>query len=518
MLQPEHVVTQSKVSYKYDDIILDSLNDSQKNDIISQVQSKYVTQLNIDPSNISVTLESGTIIVYVNVTLSGSIDDNKSVIEDMSNYTDDAVTEILDIIKEVSGNDSVTTDYTYSGMETNIFTLGTSFNGTNGSYVEDGNTRIFTFNSNNSIALYYSNIQNVNVLTVGGGGSGGGKSISDYNAGGGGGGGEVKSTDIDINLGTLYEVIIGAGGARVGESTNDYVNGNNGEITSVMGISSKGGEGGKYGYDTTPLKYGYGGAGGAGGAGDGYTGNGGAGGTYYASTGPGASYSGAFGTLVNGVYYGGGGGGGSHGKEQDGDGGFAPDINGNCFGQGGYGGEGGGGSGGSSNPPQCRTNEPISASDSFNGTPNSGGGGSGQNAVDARVSTNYVSDYSGDGGSGLVIITVYLKSTEPEPDPEPEPPSPEPLPPPPISNRPGPIQFCNSRFAKCNINKKLGAAFQSGNVSIQGTTIPRRISEAIRVQTYLKNANFVIQDVSLNVYGQRSGGPYGYGSSPKNTF
>ena len=117
------------------------------------------------------------------------------------------------------------------------------------------------------------------------------------------------------------------------------------------------------------------------------------------------------------------------------------------------------------------------------------------------------------------MYNIIQAEPVPAPDPAPDPaPVPTPQPTPPISNRPGPIQFCNSRFAKCNINKKLGAAFQSGNVSIQGTTIPRRISQAIRVQTYLKNANFVIQDVSLNVYGQRSGGPYGYGSSPKNTF
>lgn len=88
--------------------------------------------------------------------------------------------------------------------------------------------------------------------------------------------------------------------------------------------------------------------------------------------------------------------------------------------------------------------------------------------------------------------------------------------PPPISNRPGPIQFCNSRFAYCNITKKPN--FSSGNVTIQGTTLANRVSTLIRVQSQMRNARIVFQDVSLNVYGQKAGGPYGYGSSPKNNF
>jgi len=88
--------------------------------------------------------------------------------------------------------------------------------------------------------------------------------------------------------------------------------------------------------------------------------------------------------------------------------------------------------------------------------------------------------------------------------------------PPPISNRPGPIQFCNSRFAYCNISKKT--INPSGNVTIQGTTLANRVSTLIRVQSQMRNARIVFQDVSLNVYGQKAGGPYGYGSSPKNNF
>ena len=73
-------------------------------------------------------------------------------------------------------------------------------------------------------------------------------------------------------------------------------------------------------------------------------------------------------------------------------------------------------------------------------------------------------------------------------------------------------------YAKCKLNKKLGHAFQSGNVISRDAKMAKRISAIIQLQSTLKSASFVIQDVSLNVYGQKTGGPNGYGSSPKNTF
>ena len=95
---------------------------------------------------------------------------------------------------------------------------------------------------------------------------------------------------------------------------------------------------------------------------------------------------------------------------------------------------------------------------------------------------------------------------------------PPPPPPPPISNRPGPLNFCNSRFAKCNINKKLGPAYSNGNVTIQGATRAQGMSELIRVQSSMRNAKLVFTNTPVNQYGRRAGGPGGYGSSPKNTF
>ena len=80
----------------------------------------------------------------------------------------------------------------------------------------------------------------------------------------------------------------------------------------------------------------------------------------------------------------------------------------------------------------------------------------------------------------------------------------------------GPIQICNSRFAKCNLNTKSN--YNNGNIINQSHTKLQRHTQLILVQSTMRNAHIVFQNVSLNGYGQKSGGPYGYGSSPKNTF
>ena len=46
----------------------------------------------------------------------------------------------------------------------------------------------------------------------------------------------------------------------------------------------------------------------------------------------------------------------------------------------------------------------------------------------------------------------------------------------------------------------------------------QRVSNLIQVQPYLKNATWKRQYNQVNGYGQRTGGPVGYGQSPKNTF
>jgi hypothetical protein len=86
----------------------------------------------------------------------------------------------------------------------------------------------------------------------------------------------------------------------------------------------------------------------------------------------------------------------------------------------------------------------------------------------------------------------------------------------PISNRPGPIQYCTSRFAKCNITKKT--SFSSGNVTIQGTTNARRQSLIVNQSTYRHGAKLVFSNQVLNAYGRTAGGPGGFGAPPRNHF
>jgi hypothetical protein len=60
--------------------------------------------------------------------------------------------------------------------------------------------------------------------------------------------------------------------------------------------------------------------------------------------------------------------------------------------------------------------------------------------------------------------------------------------------------------------------FSNGVVINHRATRSQRLTDLINVQSYLRNATWVRENVSVNGYGQRSGGPNGYGQSPKNTF
>jgi len=105
---------------------------------------------------------------------------------------------------------------------------------------------------------------------------------------------------------------------------------------------------------------------------------------------------------------------------------------------------------------------------------------------------------------GATNVTIF--SIDPPPPPQPAP----------ISNRPGPIQYCTSRFARCNINKKT--SFSSGNVTIQGTTNARRQSLIVNQSTYRHGAKLLFSNQVLNAYGRKAGGPGGFGASPRNQF
>lgn len=106
-------------------------------------------------------------------------------------------------------------------------------------------------------------------------------------------------------------------------------------------------------------------------------------------------------------------------------------------------------------------------------------------------------------GSGTVTIEII----RPAPAPAPAPYNP---------SRPGPIQICISRLANCNITKITN--FSNGMVINNRATQLQRVSTLIKVQPYLRNATWKQEYKPVNGYGQRAGGPNGYGQSPKNTF
>jgi hypothetical protein len=49
-------------------------------------------------------------------------------------------------------------------------------------------------------------------------------------------------------------------------------------------------------------------------------------------------------------------------------------------------------------------------------------------------------------------------------------------------------------------------------------TAIQRISTLISVQSQMRNATWTQIYAPVNAYSQRTGGPVGYGQSPKNTF
>ena len=83
------------------------------------------------------------------------------------------------------------------------------------------------------------------------------------------------------------------------------------------------------------------------------------------------------------------------------------------------------------------------------------------------------------------------------------------------SNGYGPIQICNSRLANCKITK---TNFQNGYVMNNRATAIQRMSTLINVQSQMRNATWTQIYAPTNAYSQRTGGPVGYGQSPRNTF
>lgn len=104
------------VSYKVNNINLNELNLTQQTNIINDVQQKYSIELGIPMSMINVTLAQGSVLVNVNITIPGQINNNTTVINNISNYNSTSNTEILNTIKTESNSQSITIDESYSSM------------------------------------------------------------------------------------------------------------------------------------------------------------------------------------------------------------------------------------------------------------------------------------------------------------------------------------------------------------------------------------------------------------------
>ena len=86
-------------------------------------------------------------------------------------------------------------------------------------------------------------IGKIHVMLFGGGGGGGAQSSKYYHGGGGGGGGHMVETDVDVNPGQSYPIIIGAGGSP-GTSEATGTAGGKGGSTTAFGFTAEGGGGG----------------------------------------------------------------------------------------------------------------------------------------------------------------------------------------------------------------------------------------------------------------------------------
>jgi hypothetical protein len=271
-----------------------------------------------------------------------------------------------------------------------------------GVVTSSGGSTIHTFNTSGTLSPLSS--LTANFLVVAGGGGGGGA----YGGGGGagglrssvtntGGGGSLEST-LTIDTNSIYLVTVGAGGVGAQYTVSQANSGSNSAFLSITSIG-----GGRSGLINTA-----GASGGSGGGGGSASGTGAAGGSGTANQGfaggTGAGYDG-----VNGYAGGGGGGAGAVGQSRtalqntggNGGAGVSVAITGSSVGYAG----GGGGSGYTTSGGTATDGGGAGADYNVigsSGAANKGGGGGGGGAFP---------DFSGNGGSGVVIIS-YPGSTQ----------------------------------------------------------------------------------------------------------
>lgn len=252
--------------------------------------------------------------------------------------------------------------------------------------------------SGNSNITFYENLNNIQLVVVGGGGGAGANTGGNFglvDGGGGGAGGQISNTNINISANLPYSFIIGAGG-RGGYSTG------------IIGNSGIGASGGTTSFSTTIASGGLGGhppissvlGPGLGGAGAGGGGGGGDGGvdlnphfTPSINGDPGSSI------LIGATnyYFGGGGAGGSYVGQPT-------SLSNNAGGLGGGGGSGSGiyGNNGVSWTSPTLTPNYSAGFDTpaFGGWASTGGGGAGGNGASSIPAYKE----GGKGGSGIVVL------------------------------------------------------------------------------------------------------------------
>jgi len=64
----------------------------------------------------------------------------------------------------------------------------------------------------------------------------------------------------------------------------------------------------------------------------------------------------------------------------------------------------------------------------------------------------------------------------------------------------------------------MSTAFSSGNVVINSQTLAEKMSTLIQYQSQIRNKKWTVKNIPTNVYGQRAGGPTGYGQPIRNRF
>jgi hypothetical protein len=394
---------------------------------------------------------------------------------------------------------------------------------TNLNIVQNGNFKEYSLQLLNSGNISFNTDINLNFTLVGGGGGGGGGGHNNgggspaYPSGGGASGGASGTYKINLSAydSHIYYVGAGGGGGKAnlggGSGQTSYIDFQGNNISDRVDASGgnpgmghySGNAAGAYvespsitGLDVIKIVDASGGAGGNG--------------VSISNIGPDPLGNGTVGSPNNTTSYNidytnttylGSGGGGADAKDT----GTPPPTAGK-------GGDGGNGStGGAVGTGSDTTLSPNGGTGKDGNVPGAGGGGGGQPGINSTTDSgySYKITFGGSGADGAIYIWFKIESPPPPPTPQPEPYRPG------YTNRPGPIQYCTSRFARCNINKKT--KFSSGNVTIQGATNPQRTSIIVD-QSNRRGAKLVTSNQVLNVFGRTAGGPGGFGAPPRNHF